>query len=59
MFLAHWKRAILAHPRPLLALFLGVLVPLWVFGSLINLACGSNLRGRQAGWSVRTRRTLD
>jgi hypothetical protein len=34
MFLAHWKRAILAHPGPLLALFLGVLVPLWVFGAL-------------------------
>jgi membrane-associated phospholipid phosphatase len=34
MFLAHWKRAILAHPRPLLALFLGVLVPLWIFGAL-------------------------
>jgi membrane-associated phospholipid phosphatase len=33
MFLAHWKRAILAHPGPLLALFLGVLVPLWVFGA--------------------------
>lgn len=34
MFLAHWKRAILAHRGALLVLFLGVLVPLWVFGAL-------------------------
>lgn len=32
MFLAHWKQAILGYRGPLIALFLGVLAPLWIFG---------------------------